>query len=134
MFHRILFLLFIDCSVSRNFVKFLCRLFLVQHKHQEYSKCRAYQTLLKITHNKTIRWRIKIINSLLCCSNTQQPALHIWRLSKVRTEWLYRWFWKFFNVFAESQLLPCIPCHIGADCCNSVNNPELRNTLHENSL
>ena len=108
MFHRILFLLFIVCSVSCNFVKSLCRLFSVQQKHQEYSKCQAYQTLLKITHNKTIKWRIKIINSLLCCSNTQQLALQIWGLSKVRTEWLYRRFWKFFIVFAESPLLPCI--------------------------
>ena len=134
MFHRILFLLFIVCSVSCNFVKSLCRLFSVQQKHQEYSKCQAYQTLLKITHNKTIKWRIKIINSLLCCSNTQQLALQIWGLSKVRTEWLYRRFWKFFIVFAESPLLPCIPCHIAAHCSNSVNSPELWNTPHENVL
>ena len=31
------------------------------------------------------------------------------RLSKVRTYWLYRWFWKFVIVRAESLLLLCIP-------------------------
>ena len=57
MFHRILFLLLIVRSVSCNFLKSLFLLFSVAHEHrfQEYSKCRAYQTFLKITHNKTIK-------------------------------------------------------------------------------
>ena len=48
--------------------------------------------LHSITHNKTIKWRIYIVNSLLCCSNKQQLALQVWRMAKVRT-----------------KLLPCIP-------------------------
>ena len=64
-----------------------------------------WDSLLKImiTHNKTIKWRIKIINSNIDSSHCKFGGL-----SEVRTDWLYRWFWKFFNVFAESPLLPCI--------------------------
>ena len=105
------FLLLIVISVSCNFLKSPCRLFSVEHKiacRQEYLKWRAYQTLLKITHNKSLKLRIKIINSLLCCPDTKFLALQIWPLSKVRTDWLYRWFWKFFNVLAKSLLLLCI--------------------------
>ena len=47
--------------------------------------------------------------SLLCCSNTQQLALQIWHLSKVRTGWQNKWFGKFFEHFAKSPFLPCIP-------------------------
>ena len=43
---------FIDCQKSPLQFYSLCRLFSVVHEHrlQEYPKCRAYQTLLKITH------------------------------------------------------------------------------------
>ena len=54
MFHRIKFLLLIVCSVSCNFLKSLGGLFTVELEHQEYSKCRVYQMLLKITNNKII--------------------------------------------------------------------------------
>ena len=54
MFHRILFLLLIVCSVSCNFLKSLGGLISVELEHQEYSKCCVYQTLLKITNNKII--------------------------------------------------------------------------------
>ena len=123
MFHRILFLLLIVHSVSCNFLKSLFLLFSVAHEHrfQEYSKCRAYQTFLKITHNKTIKWRIQIINSLLCCLNIGQLALQIWPLSKVRIEWLYRWFRKFFNILAESPLLLSIPHRSSLLLLNSPN-------------
>jgi len=46
---------------------------------------------------------------LLCCSNTRQLSLQFWHLSKVRTGWQNKWFWKFFQHFAKSPLLPCIP-------------------------
>ena len=52
------FISFIDCQqFLLQFLKSLCRLFSVEHEHrlQEHSKCRTYQTLLKITHNKTIK-------------------------------------------------------------------------------
>ena len=57
LFYGISFLLLIVSSVFCNFLKSLCRLFSVEHEHrlQEHSQCRAYQTLLKITHNKTIK-------------------------------------------------------------------------------
>ena len=57
MFHRIIFLVLIVSSLFRNFLKSQCRLFSVVHEHrmQEYSKFPAYQTLLMITHNKTIK-------------------------------------------------------------------------------
>ena len=43
-------------------------------------------------------------------SNTRQLlALQIWRLSKVRTGWLYIKFWIFFHFLTKSALLPCIP-------------------------
>ena len=37
---------------------------------QEYSKCRAYQALLRLHIDKTIEWKINIIISLLCWSLT----------------------------------------------------------------
>ena len=92
----------------------LCRLFSVVHEHrmQEYSKCCAHQRLLKVTHNKTINKRINIINCLLSWSVTlimfRQLASQIWRLSKVRTGWHYRWFWKIFERF---RLKPIIILH-----------------------
>ena len=60
------------------FLKSLWLLFSVEHEHRlrEYSKSRAYQMLFKITHNKTIKRRIKIINSLFCCSNTRQVLVN----------------------------------------------------------
>ena len=70
------------------------------HRKQDYSKCRAYQKLLKIT-NKLNKKKLKKINidnkffiMILKCnsinahSNPQHLALQIWRLSKVRTGWL----------------------------------------------
>ena len=49
-------------------------MFSVVHEHrlQEYSTWHAYQTLLKIIHRykTTIKYKIKIINSLLCWSVT----------------------------------------------------------------
>ena len=47
--------------------------------------------------------------SLLCCWNAQQVALQIWHLSKVRTGWQNKWFGNFFEHFAKSPFLPCIP-------------------------
>ena len=45
---------------------------------QEYSKCHAYQTLLKITHNKKR-------NSITVHSNTCQLALQIFRQKPIIT-------------------------------------------------
>ena len=45
-------------------------------------------------------------NSINILSNTPQLALQIWCLSKVKTGWPFRWFWKVFsNVFAKSTRL-----------------------------
>ena len=48
---------FIVCSLSCIFNRFAACFqgYMNMHRMQEYSKYRAYQTLLKITHNKTIK-------------------------------------------------------------------------------
>ena len=57
MFHRIIFFLLIVSSLSCIFIRFAAcfQWYMNIHRMQEYSKCRAYQTLLKIKHNKTIK-------------------------------------------------------------------------------
>ena len=50
-FHRIIFLLLIVSSLSCNFNRCtVCFQSFSEHRLEKYSKCRAYQTLLKITH------------------------------------------------------------------------------------
>ena len=85
MFYRIIFLYWL-LVVSKVQFSSLCRLFSVVHEHrlQEYSKCRAYQRLLRLhivlkpwiknKHNKSfIMWK----------RNSFKISLQIWRLSKV---------------------------------------------------
>ena len=81
---------------------------------QEDSKCRPYQTLLWITHNKIIKCRLKVITSLLCCSNNQKLALQIWRLSKARTYWLIGDF-RNFSAFSLKAFY-CSAYQIRTDC------------------
>ena len=51
MFHQIIVLLLIVSSLFCNFNRCaVCFQSFSEHCLQEYSKCRAYQTLLKITH------------------------------------------------------------------------------------
>ena len=70
MFHRIICLLFIVSSLSRNFnrsaVSFQS---FSEHCLQEYSKCRPCQTLEDYTQIKALNKKY-IINSLLCSSVT----------------------------------------------------------------
>ena len=74
-FHWIIFVLLIVSSLSRNFnhcaacfqsyINIACR--------STQNDVHKYQTLLKITHNKTInkeKWNLNIINSLSCWSVT----------------------------------------------------------------
>ena len=71
MFYRIIFLyLLLVVSISKVQFSSLCRLFSVVHEHrlQEYSKCRAYQTLFSY---KAINKKINTINSLSCWSVTK---------------------------------------------------------------
>ena len=102
MFHRIIFLLLIVGSLSCNFNRCaVCFQSFSEHRLQEYSKCRAYQTLLRTTH----RWNLSIknkhnkffimleLNSIHVRSNTRYNSLC----------WPYRWFWQFFNGLAKSQ-------------------------------
>ena len=69
MFYPIIFLYWL-LVVSKVQFSSLCRLFSVVHEHrlQEYSKCRAYQTLFSY---KAINKKINTINSLSCWSVTK---------------------------------------------------------------
>ena len=52
----------------------------------------AIKPLIKNKHNKSlIMWK----------RNSFKISLQIWHLSKVRTGWPYKWFWKFFERFRQ---------------------------------
>ena len=68
MFHRIIFLLLIVSSLSYNFNRLFSSFMNIACRSTQ--KCRAYQTLYKITHLITEITKIIIINSLLCWSLT----------------------------------------------------------------
>ena len=72
MFHQIIFLLLTFSSLSCNFNHFAVNVSVVhEHRLQEYSKCRAYQTFFQFTHRyKTLKYKINTIIFLLCCSVT----------------------------------------------------------------
>ena len=70
--------------------------------------CRSTQNVARIKRFSRLhivikplnKKKINIINSLLCWSVTLLMFIHtLDRLSKVRTGWPYRWFWKFFERF-----------------------------------
>ena len=91
----------VSVNTSPNYISFLIALplmFSVVHEHrlQEYSKCRAYQTLFKFTHRyKFIKQKNKYNKFLIMLkfnfinAHSNNPQLV--------TGWpLYRWFWKYF--------------------------------------
>ena len=92
-------------------------MFSVVHEHrlQEYSTWHAYQTLLKIIHRykTTIKYKIKIINSLLCWSVTLLMFIQTSNSSHCKFGACQKWepagrigdFGNFLNGFAKSQRL-----------------------------
>ena len=103
-----------------------------EHRLQEYSKCGGHQTLLKITHNEAIKKENKNNKFFIMFVKHWQLALQIWHLSKVRTGWLYRWFWIFFLTFSlKAHYFPAY--RIGRDWSDWIV-PTLWNSLHKNVL
>ena len=61
LFHQTLFLVLIVSSLFRIFDRCAgCFQFVNEHRVQEYSKYRAYLTLLNIAHNNNINTKINI--------------------------------------------------------------------------
>ena len=99
--HRIIFLLLIVSSISCNFnSRAVCfQLFM-------NIACRSTQNAARIKRFLRLHIVIKpLIKNRLnkffitLKRNSFKISSQIWRLSKVRTGWPYRWFWKFFERF-----------------------------------